>query len=165
MKEIEIAQTTRRIGAIVIDYIIIFLLWYIFTAKDLTRVDELLKTLDPDIEGNLDIFVEELFGMYVKFILKWLGIQTVIFTLIPAIIGSGKTIGKLIFGIGVVNSETIEEISPSRLIFREFVVRTLFETLLIIPSIISIFMVLIRHDGRSIHDVFAKTIVIKKTIL
>lgn len=165
MKEIEIAQTTRRIGAIVIDYIIIFLLWYIFTAKDLTQVDELLKTLDPDIEGNLDIFVEELFGMYVKFILKWLGIQTVIFTLIPAIIGSGKTIGKLIFGIGVVNSETIEEISPSRLIFREFVVRTLFETLLIIPSIISIFMVLIRRDGRSIHDVFAKTIVIKKTIL
>ena len=165
MKEIEIAQTTRRIGAIVIDYIIIFLLWYIFTAKDLTQVDELLKTLDPDIEGNLDIFVEELFGMYVKFILKWLGIQTVIFTLIPAIIGSGKPIGKLIFGIGVVNSETIEEISPSRLIFREFVVRTLFETLLIIPSIISIFMVLIRRDGRSIHDVFAKTIVIKKTIL
>ena len=165
MKEIEIAQTTRRIGAIVIDYIIIFLLWYIFTAKDLTQVDELLKTLDPDIEGNLDIFVEELFGMYVKFILKWLGIQTVIFTLIPAIIGSGKTIGKLIFGIGVVNSETIEEISPSRLIFREFIVRTLFETLLIIPSIISIFMVLIRRDGRSIHDVFAKTTVIKKTLL
>lgn len=163
LKEYEVATLGRRFGAFVIDYLIIFLIWYAITKTNLNEVNTLMETLDPDIEGSLDIFVQAIFKLYVAFIFKWIAVNTIMYTIFPAIFGDGRTIGKLIFGICVVDSSTFKEISPSRLILREFVIRNVLETILIIPTIISIFLVLFHKESKSIHDQMAKTIVIRKS--
>jgi uncharacterized RDD family membrane protein YckC len=53
--------------------------------------------------------------------------------------------------------------SPSRLMLREFVGRTLLETLFVIPGIISLFMVLFSKDGKSLRDRLANTIIVQDT--
>ena len=75
-------------------------------------------------------------------------VQTVYFTFVPAIIGCGQTIGKLLAGIGVVDARTLNELKPIQLIFREFVCRTLLETVLIIPLIISVCISFFRDDSK-----------------
>ena len=83
------------------------------------------------------------------------------YTFVPAIIGDGKTLGKLICGIGVVNVKTLNEITPTRLILREFVGGILVETLLIVPVIVSGIIAMVRDDSRCLHDLIAGTVVIK----
>lgn len=163
VKEFELASFRRRFGAFIIDYLIIFLIWYMVTTKDLSKVNRLMETLDPEISGSLEIFVEAIFQLYIAFIFKWVIVSTVIFTVFPAIFGNGKSIGKLIFGICVVDDENFCEISPSKLMLREFVIKTLLETILIIPNVISFFMVIFRKDCKSIHDLLTHTIVIKSS--
>jgi uncharacterized RDD family membrane protein YckC len=46
---------------------------------------------------------------------------------------------------------------------REFVGRTLLETLFVIPGIISLFMVLFSKDGKSLRDRLANTIIVQDT--
>jgi uncharacterized RDD family membrane protein YckC len=82
---------------------------------------------------------------------------------LPAVIGNGKTIGKLLLRISLVDASTLEEMSPSRLMLREFVGRTLVETLLIVPGIVSLFMVLFSKDGKSLRDRLANTIIVQDT--
>lgn len=161
--EYEVASFKTRFGAFVIDFVLIFLIWYAFTLTDLEEVNTLMKSLDPVVEGSLDVFVEAIFKLYVALIFKWIIVTTVVYTLIPAIIGDGKTIGKLIFGISVVSSVTFQEISPSRLMLRELVIRNLLETILIIPMIVSMVLVIFHKQSKSIHDLLAKTIVIKRS--
>ena len=163
VKEYEIASFQRRLGAFVIDYLIIFLIWYLVTTKDLNKINSLMEYLDPAVSGSLEIFVEAIFQLCVAFIFKWIIVSTITYTIFPAIFGNGKSIGKLIFGISVVDDSNFCEISPSKLIFREFVLRNLLETLLIIPTIFSAFLVIFRKDSKSIHDLLAHTIVIKSS--
>jgi uncharacterized RDD family membrane protein YckC len=163
LKEYEIASFKRRFGAFVIDYLIIFLIWYTITKGNLNEVNTLMETLDPEIEGSLEILVTAIFKLYIAFIFKWIIVNTIMYTIFPAIFGDGKTIGKLIFGICVVDSLTFDEVSPSRLIFREFIVRNLLETIFVVPTIISMFLVCFHKESKSIHDLLAKTIVIKKS--
>jgi uncharacterized RDD family membrane protein YckC len=101
--------------------------------------------------------------MLTAFLLKWLFCQTLYYCVLPAIIGNGKTIGKLILRISLVEVATLEEMSPSRLMLREFVGRTLLETLFVIPGIISLFMVLFSKDGKSLRDRLANTIIVQDT--
>jgi uncharacterized RDD family membrane protein YckC len=122
-----------------------------------------METLDPTVEGALDVFVEAIFQMLTAFLLKWLFCQTLYYCVLPAIIGNGKTIGKLILRISLVEVSTLEEMSPSRLMLREFVGRTLLETLFVIPGIISLFMVLFSKDGKSLRDRLANTIIVQDT--
>jgi uncharacterized RDD family membrane protein YckC len=70
-------------------------------------------------------------------------------------------VGKLLAGIGVVDAMTLNELKPIKLIFREFVCRTLLETVLIIPLIISIGLSFFRDDSKSLHDILSKSVVIK----
>ena len=42
-----IAPKHRRLAAFIADAILVFLLWYLMTMKDLGRVDTLLESLDP----------------------------------------------------------------------------------------------------------------------
>ena len=63
-KMFEIAPFQRRIGAWFIDFLIIFIIWYTLTTKDMERVNKLMETLDPDISENLDVLIEEVFDDY-----------------------------------------------------------------------------------------------------
>lgn len=164
-KEYELASIKRRLGALLIDGLIIFFIWYLVTISDLALLNDLIKVLDPDIPGSLDLLVETIFKVYIAFIFKWVAVSTIVYTVIPAIIGDGKTIGKLLLGMSVISNQTNTEVSPSRLILREFIGRNLIETLCIIPGVISIFMVIIRKDAKSIHDLLSHTIVVKKTTM
>ena len=128
----------------------------------MAKINKLMENLDPDVEGNLEIFIEEVFKLYTIFILKLLFTKTLYYTITPAIFGRGKTLGKLIFSISMVNRENLCEISPTRLVLREFVGRGIIETFLIIPGIIS-FIFLFTKESRTIHDRIANTIVEKDT--
>lgn len=153
----------RRLGAYLIDTLFIFLIWYFLTINDMASFNIIMETMDPQVENAFALFVENLFQLYVKFVFKWLFVSTFVFTFPPAIIGDGKTIGKLLFGISVVNLRTGNEIIPLKLILREFIIRNFLESMLVIPFIISAMMVIFRKDSRPIHDLVAGTIVIKKS--
>ncbi|HPA60149.1 MAG TPA: RDD family protein, partial [Clostridia bacterium] len=75
----------------------------------------------------------------------------------------GKTFGKLILRVSLLDASKLEEMSPSRLMLREFVCRTLLETLLIVPGILSLLMVAFSKDGKSLRDRLANTIVVQDT--
>lgn len=160
-KDYEIASLSRRFGALIIDTLLIFIIWYLFTKSDLAEVNNLMTTLDPNVDGSLDIFSEAIIKLYLNFFLKWIIISTVFYTIFPAVFGNGRTFGKILTGISVVDSDSLDEISPSRLVIREFLLRNIFEIILIIPGIVSCFLVYFRKDSKAIHDLWTRSIVIK----
>ena len=113
-----IAPKHRRLAAFIADAILVFLLWYLMTMKDLGRVDTLLESLDPLTEGALDRLAESIFKMATAFLLKWLFCQSLYFCILPAVLGNGKTVGKLLFRLSLLDAVSLEEMSPSRLVFR-----------------------------------------------
>lgn len=158
-----IAPKYKRLAAFLVDFILILLLWYLMTMKDLKRVDTLLESLDPLTEGALDRLAESIFKMVTAFLLKWLFYQSLYFCILPAVLGNGKTVGKLLFRLSLLDAVSLEEMSPSRLVLREFVGRTLVETLLILPGIVSLFMLSLSKDGKSLRDRLAGTVVVQDT--
>ena len=68
---------------------------------------------------------------------------------------------KLLFRLSLVDQETGQELSPSRLVLREFVGRSLVEMLLVLPGVVSLGMVLLSSEGRSLRDRIAAAIVIE----
>ena len=158
-----IAPKYKRLAAFLVDFILILLLWYLMTMKDLKRVDTLLESLDPLTEGALDRLAESIFKMVTAFLLKWLFYQSLYFCILPAVLGNGKTVGKLLFRLSLLDVVSLEEMSPSRLVLREFVGRTLVETLLVLPGIVSLFMLLLSKDGKSLRDRLAGTVVVQDT--
>ena len=158
-----IAPKYKRLAAFLVDFILILLLWYLMTMKDLKRVDTLLESLDPLTEGALDRRAEPIFKMVTAFLLKWLFYQSLYFCILPAVLGNGKTMGKLLFRLSLLDAVSLEEMSPSRLVLREFVGRTLVETLLVLPGIVSLFMLSLSKDGKSLRDRLAGTVVVQDT--
>ena len=158
-----IAPKYKRLAAFLVDFILVFLIWYWMTARDLETVNSLMTTLDPETEGALDTFAQAVFRMGTAFVLKWLFCQTLYFCLIPAIFGQGKTVGKLLLRISLVDAATLDEMSPSRLMLREFVGRTRVETLLVVPGIVSLLMTLFSKNGISLRDRMAHTVAVQDT--
>ena len=158
-----IAPKYKRLAAFLLDFVLVFMLWYFMTKGNLKQVDTLMETLDPAVDGALDVFVQALFQMLTAFLLKWLFCQTLYFCILPAILGNGKTLGKLLLRISLLDAGTLDEMSPSRLMLRELVGRTLLETVLIIPGIVSLFMVLFSKNGKSLRDCLANTITVQDT--
>lgn len=158
-----IAPKYKRLAAFLLDFVLVFMLWYFMTKGNLKQVDTLMETLDPAVDGALDVFVQALFQMLTAFLLKWLFCQTLYFCILPAILGNGKTLGKLLLRISLLDAGTLDEMSPSRLMLRELVGRTLLETVLIIPGIVSLFMVLFSKNGKSLRDRLANTITAQDT--
>lgn len=158
-----IAPKYKRLAAFLLDFVLVFMLWYFMTKGNLKQVDTLMETLDPAVDGALDVFVKALFQMLTAFLLKWLFCQTLYFCILPAILGNGKTLGKLLLRISLLDAGTLDEMSPSRLMLRELVGRTLLETVLIIPGIVSLFMVLFSKNGKSLRDRLANTITVQDT--
>ena len=158
-----IAPKYKRLAAFLLDFVLVFMLWYFMTKGNLKQVDTLMETLDPAVDGALDVFVQALFQMLTAFLLKWLFCQTLYFCILPAILGNGKTLGKLLLRISLLDAGTLDEMSPSRLMLRELVGRTLLETVLIIPGIVSLFMVLFSKNGKSLRDRLANTISVQDT--
>ena len=158
-----IAPKYKRLAAFLLDFVLVFMLWYIMTKGNLKQLDTLMETLDPAVDGALDVFVQALFQMLTAFLLKWLFCQTLYFCILPAILGNGKTLGKLLLRISLLDAGTLDEMSPSRLMLRELVGRTLLETVLIIPGIVSLFMVLFSKNGKSLRDRLANTITVQDT--
>lgn len=158
-----IAPKYKRLAAFLLDFVLVFMLWYFMTKGNLKQVDTLMETLDPAVDGALEVFVQALFQMLTAFLLKWLFCQTLYFCILPAILGNGKTLGKLLLRISLLDAGTLDEMSPSRLMLRELVGRTLLETVLIIPGIVSLFMVLFSKNGKSLRDRLANTISVQDT--
>ena len=158
-----IAPKYKRLAAFLLDFVLVCMLWYFMTKGNLKQVDTLMETLDPAVDGALDVFVQALFQMLTAFLLKWLFCQTLYFCILPAILGNGKTLGKLLLRISLLDAGTLDEMSPSRLMLRELVGRTLLETVLIIPGIVSLFMVLFSKNGKSLRDRLANTITVQDT--
>ena len=158
-----IAPKYKRLSAFLLDIVLVFMMWYLMTKGDLKQVDVLMETLDPSVDGALDIFAQALFKMLTAFLLKWIFCQTLYFCIVPAILGNGKTLGKFLLRVSLLHAKTLEEMSPSRLMLREFVGRTLLETLLIIPGLVSIFMVVFSKDGKSLRDRLADTVAVQDT--
>lgn len=162
----ESANFIRRMIAYGMDLILVIVIWYLITKSMFVELDQFVEVLGANEADytNVELFkaFRDLVGqLYVKLFLTWIFTKTVYFTLVPAIIGNGQTLGKLVAGIGVVDMKTLEEVSPSRLMLREFIGRGLVETLLIIPTIISIILAFYREDSRTLHDIMAKTVVIE----
>ena len=162
-KEQLLAPKYRRLAAALMDYLLIFLFWYLMTQGDLARVNTLMETLDPQAQGALVLFSQAVFQLVTAFLLKWIFCQTLLFTLLPAMLGKGKTLGKLIMRISLLQRKGLEEMSPSRLMLRELIGRSLLETCLILPGIISLILVIFSRDGLSLRDRLAKTVVIRDT--
>ncbi|MFA5693453.1 MAG: RDD family protein [Acholeplasmataceae bacterium] len=168
-QEYETATFIRRGFSYLLDVLVVIaiLTAFIYGFKvfdDINKFFELFEATAEDLENEVlylemrDLFLEVLLKVY----LFYLASKLIYFTLIPAIIGNGRTLGKLVAGLAVLDEGTLEEISPSRLILREFLGRVLIETVLIIPFIISIFISYYREDSKSLHDLIAKTVVIKE---
>ena len=102
-----IAPKYKRLTAFLVDFILILLLWYLMTMKDLKRVDTLLESLDPLTEGALDRLAESIFKMATAFLLKWLFCQSLYFCIFPAILGNGKTLGKLLFRLSLLDAASL----------------------------------------------------------
>ena len=158
-----IAPKYKRLAAFLLDFVLVFMLWYFMTKGNLKQVDTLMETLDPAVDGALDVFVQALFQMLTAFLLKWLFCQTLYFCILPAILGNCKTLWKLFLRISLLDAGTLDEMSPSRLMLRELVGRTLLETVLIIPGIVSLFMFLFSKNGKSLRDRLANTITVQDT--
>lgn len=165
----ESANLIRRLCAYAIDVVLMICIWYIFIEFVFNLfgpIDAFVQSFDPSDQNLEDLiqytqFVELFWRLIFHLFLTWIGVNLVYFTLVPAIIGDGRTVGKMLAGIGVVHLETLEEVSPTRLILREFVGRTLIEHVFIIPTLVSIIFAVVRDDGKMIHDLIAKTVVIK----
>ena len=146
----------KRLGAVIIDILFIFLIWYWVTAKDLQQVDELLTTLDPAVEGSAEIFSQAVVTLVLKFLFKYVVVALAWRCLLPAVIGNGKTLGKLLLRLRMVDKNTLQEVSASRLVLRE-VLRVLF-VLTVVPTLVS-FVLFFCKKG-FLHDIAARTTVI-----
>ena len=155
------APRTQRFGAWLIDSALVFLLWYLCTGSDLETVNVLMQTLDPTQPGALDQFAQAIFKMLTAFGLKAAFCQTAYYCLVPALLGRGRTIGKLLLRLRVVDAAVPGEVSPSRLVLREFVGRTLLESLLVLPGLASAVLALFSSEGRTLHDRLSRTIVVQ----
>jgi uncharacterized RDD family membrane protein YckC len=167
-QEYDTATFIRRALAYLVDLLFVATIAYfaVVIFKVFAELDtffELFEASQEQIE-NVELY-NQMRGLFWKLVfnlsLIWLGAKLLYFTLMPAIIGNGRTIGKLFAGIGVVFEETLEEISPSRLMLREFVGRTLVESVLFIPYLVSIIIAFFKTDSKSVHDLIAKTVVIR----
>ena len=85
-----IAPKYKRLAAFLLDFVLVFMLWYFMTKGNLKQVDTLMETLDPAVDGALDVFVQALFQMLTAFLLKWLFCQTLYFCILPAILGNAS---------------------------------------------------------------------------
>ncbi|MGI6359578.1 MAG: RDD family protein [Acholeplasmatales bacterium] len=162
----ETASIARRMAAYLIDGLIIIAILYIISIFLFMEIDAFVATLGTNEQDFEDLvkyekFVRLFYKLILNIFISWILTRLVYFTLIPAIIGNGRTVGKLVTGIGVVDLNTLEEISPSKLMLREAVGRILVETILIIPGIISMIIPFFRDDSRTIRDLIAKTVVIR----
>lgn len=162
MEEVTFAPKIKRFGAYIIDFFILFVFWYLLTKKDLEKVNVLLETLDPDAVGAADIFAEAIIKLYVSFIFKLMFVEVLYYCLVPAVLGKGRTVGKLIFKINLVSRDTGEELSVSRLFLRELLGRAIIETLFVIPLFVSMFMLLFTEDGKTIRDLLGRSITVEQ---
>lgn len=162
-RECIVAPKNKRAAALAVDGIFVFLVWIFITSGDLNKVNQLMEHLDPKNTGSLDLFVRAVFEMLTAFALKWLFCQTLYFCLLPALLGRGKTIGKCLLRISLLSRTTLEEMSPGRLVLREFIGRSCIETLLILPMIASVMAAVLTREGISLHDRIAGTIVVQDT--
>lgn len=162
----ETASPLRRFLAYLVDLLFVVVIWYLATRHLFKEIELFVESIGLNESDFTDLelflqFRDLLWQLYLKIFLYWIFIKTAYFSLAPALIGRGQTVGKMFAGIGAVNRSNLEEASASRLIFREFVGRGLLETMLILPHIVSMFLVLFRKDSRSLHDLLAGTVVIK----
>ncbi len=162
----ESANFIRRMCAFFLDFLLVICIWYLMSITTFQEIDVYVENLgvNPGDFTNSDVLLEfaRLYNQtIVKLFLFFYFAQTLYFTLLPAILGSGKTIGKWIAGIGVVNAKTLNELTPTRLIFREFICRTIIETIPIIPLIVSIIISFVRDDSKSLHDLISGSVVIR----
>ncbi|MDY4675732.1 MAG: RDD family protein [Candidatus Borkfalkiaceae bacterium] len=162
MEEVTFAPKIKRFGAYIIDFFILFVFWYLLTKKDLEKVNVLLETLDPDAVGAADIFAEAIIKLYVSFIFKLMFVEVLYYCLVPAVLGKGRTVGKLIFKINLVSRDTGEELSVPRLFLRELLGRAIIETLFVIPLFVSMFMLLFTEDGKTIRDLLGRSITVEQ---
>lgn len=162
MEEVTFAPKIKRFGAYIIDFFILFAFWYLLTKKDLEKVNVLLETLDPDAVGAADIFAEAIIKLYVSFIFKLMFVEVLYYCLVPAVLGKGRTVGKLIFKINLVSRDTGEELSVPRLFLRELLGRAIIETLFVIPLFVSMFMLLFTEDGKTIRDLLGRSITVEQ---
>ena len=162
MEEVTFAPKIKRFGAYIIDFFILFVFWYLLTKKDLEKVNVLLETLDPDAVGAADIFAEAIIKLYVSVIFKLRFVEVLYYCLVPAVLGKGRTVGKLIFKINLVSRDTGEELSVPRLFLRELLGRAIIETLFVIPLFVSMFMLLFTEDGKTIRDLLGRSITVEQ---
>mgnify|MGYP000023895778 FL=1 len=104
------APRTQRFGAWLIDSALVFLLWYLCTGSDLETVNVLMQTLDPTQPGALDQFAQAIFKMLTAFGLKAAFCQTAYYCLVPALLGRGRTIGKLLLRLRVADAAVPGEV-------------------------------------------------------
>ena len=71
----------------------------------------------------------------------------------------GKSLDQKIHNSG--DAAVPGEVSPSRLVLREFVGRTLLESLLVLPGLASAVLALFSSEGRTLHDRLSRTIVVQ----
>ena len=140
------APRTQRFGAWLIDSALVFLLWYLCTGSDLETVNVLMQTLDPTQPGALDQFAQAIFKMLTAFGLKAAFCQTAYYCLVPALLGRGRTIGKLLLRLRVADAAVPGEVSPSRLV---------------LPGLASAVLALFSSEGRTLHDRLSRTIVVQ----
>lgn len=162
----ESANFIRRMLSYLIDLLLIIVVWYLITKGFYKELDQFMETLGDQSNDFYDFMLYDQFrNLFWKLLmdlyLVWIGVQTLYFMLVPAFLGDGRTVGKMVAGIGTVDAKTLDEASPTKIFIREFIARGLIETVFIIPGIVSFFVAFFREDSKSLHDLIAKTVVIK----
>lgn len=93
-----------------------------------------------------------------NFSLNWyeIIITSLIYFISFAIFNQGKTIGKLVTGVEIRDSN-LHSVENKTLIIRELI-----KSVLAVISLISFIVVLVRSDRKSLHDLVVDTVVIRK---
>ena len=147
----KLAKIRHRVVASIIDGIIIFCI----VGLSLIGIwGTLLYALVKDLPITLSMVIQLLRGgfLYALFLLFY-------YMVVPMFL-KGQTIGKWLLKLKVVNEQG-EDVGYKDLFFREAICRILLRNLSWgISSVVSLIVMIIRDDKKSVADVFAKTKVI-----
>jgi predicted permease len=99
----ESANFIRRMIAYLIDLVLIIVIWYLCTKRLFREVDDFIASLglnngDFTSAEKLKQFADLIGQLYLKLFLTFIFVQTLYFSLTPAIIGNGQSVGETGYG-------------------------------------------------------------------
>lgn len=138
----ESAKWSKRLIAFIFDILLVITIWTLLNINNFKTMFDFVKSVSDKMIDSAEVlekFKLLYYQFYTKLILYLILTTTLYYTLIPALLGKGKTFGKLICSLGVIRYGTDKEPNPTRLVLRELVGRSIIEYTLALPFIVNLF--------------------------